>query len=73
MHFFQPLLFLVSFRFKTNNFIEDQKSTIGIDFVLKEVTVDDQKVKLQIWDTSGQERFRAVTQSYYRYYMINSF
>ena len=42
-------------------------STIGIDFNVKIVNVnEDTKIKLQIWDTCGQERFRALTRSYYR-------
>lgn len=42
-------------------------STIGVDFFVKEKTVDDKRVKLQIWDTAGQERFRTITYSYYRH------
>eukprot|EP00475_Leptophrys_vorax_P027843 TRINITY_DN3979_c0_g1_i3.p1 TRINITY_DN3979_c0_g1~~TRINITY_DN3979_c0_g1_i3.p1 ORF type:complete len:211 (+),score=37.09 TRINITY_DN3979_c0_g1_i3:55-687(+) len=46
---------------------EDQYvSTIGVDFEVKTITVDDQKVKLYFWDTAGQERFRTITRSYYR-------
>lgn len=42
-------------------------STIGIDFNVKIIALDqDTKVKLQVWDTCGQERFRALTRSYYR-------
>ncbi|XP_052872625.1 ras-related protein Rab-43 isoform X2 [Anopheles cruzii] len=51
-------------RFKSGNFIESHGNTIGVDFSMKAVTVDDKKVK--IWDTAGQERFRTITQSYYR-------
>jgi len=40
--------------------------TIGVDFKYKTMTVRDQKVKLQIYDTAGQERFRTVTASFYR-------
>jgi len=40
--------------------------TIGVDFKWKSLTVKDQKVKLQIYDTAGQERFRTVTASFYR-------
>lgn len=41
-------------------------STIGVDFKIRTVNVGDKVVKLQIWDTSGQERFRTITSSYYR-------
>lgn len=43
-----------------------QGATIGVDFMIKNVTVNGVKVKLQLWDTAGQERFRSITQSYYR-------
>ncbi|XP_050505718.1 ras-related protein Rab-43 [Diabrotica virgifera virgifera] len=53
-------------RFKSGTFIERHGNTIGVDFSMKTVVVDNKKVKLQIWDTAGQERFRTITQSYYR-------
>ncbi|XP_056633505.1 ras-related protein Rab-43 [Diorhabda sublineata] len=53
-------------RFKNGTFIERHGNTIGVDFSMKTVVVDNKKVKLQIWDTAGQERFRTITQSYYR-------
>ena len=41
--------------------------TIGIDFKLKTLQMEDgKKVKLQIWDTPGHERFKNITTSYYR-------
>ena len=30
------------------------------------VTIDGKQIKLQIWDTAGQESFRSITRSYYR-------
>jgi len=30
------------------------------------VTIDNKQIKLQIWDTAGQESFRSITRSYYR-------
>ncbi|EFA81673.1 Rab GTPase [Heterostelium album PN500] len=42
------------------------KPTIGVDFVNKDVMVNDKMVTLQLWDTSGQERFRSLEISYYR-------
>ena len=41
--------------------------TIGVEFGSRTVPVDGQNnVKLQIWDTAGQESFRSITRSYYR-------
>ena len=41
--------------------------TIGVEFASRIVSVDhDVNVKLQIWDTAGQENFRSITRSYYR-------
>jgi len=43
------------------------QQTIGVDFRLCGVTLDDgRRVKLQMWDTAGQERYRTITSSYYR-------
>ena len=54
------------YRLIHNNFLEYYVSTIGIDFNIKSFVVNDRKVKLQIWDSCGQERFNALTRSYYR-------
>ena len=40
--------------------------TIGVDFKVKTLEVDNKQVKMQIWDTAGQERFRTVVSSYFR-------
>lgn len=40
--------------------------TIGVDYGTKDMIVDKQRVKIIVWDTAGQETFRAVTRSYYR-------
>jgi Ras-related protein Rab-1A len=54
------------YRLTYNNFLEQYISTIGIDFNVKSFIVNDKKIKLQIWDSCGQERFNALTRSYYR-------
>jgi small GTP-binding protein len=41
-------------------------NSIGVDFKLKNIELDNKKIKLQIWDTAGQERFRTITTSYYK-------
>jgi len=53
-------------RYSENNFSDAYISTIGVDFKIKTLHLDDKAVKLQIWDTAGQERFRTITASYYR-------
>lgn len=54
-------------RFADNTYNSDYISTIGVDFKIKTIKLDNDKiVKLQIWDTAGQERFRTITSSYYR-------
>ena len=40
--------------------------TIGVEFGVRRVEVNGQALKLQIWDTAGQESFRSITRSYYR-------
>eukprot|EP00004_Rigifila_ramosa_P001163 TRINITY_DN1110_c0_g2_i1.p1 TRINITY_DN1110_c0_g2~~TRINITY_DN1110_c0_g2_i1.p1 ORF type:complete len:255 (+),score=51.96 TRINITY_DN1110_c0_g2_i1:661-1425(+) len=50
----------------TSEMIPDFIATIGIDFRVKTLTLDERVVKLQIWDTAGQERFRTITSAYYR-------
>ena len=40
--------------------------TIGVEFGAKTVALSDKNIKLQIWDTAGQENFRSITRSYYR-------
>jgi Ras-related protein Rab-7A len=53
-------------RYVENKFTMATKSTIGSDFLSKEVDVDDKPVTLQIWDTAGQERFQGLGTSFYR-------
>ena len=53
-------------RFTEDIFCETYISTIGVDFKIKTLEIDNKSAKLQIWDTAGQERFRTITSSYYR-------
>lgn len=47
-------------------FTHNAISTIGIDFQCKIINVDDLTLKVHIYDTAGQERFRSIIQSYFR-------
>ncbi|KAL8046786.1 hypothetical protein ABFS82_08G201300 [Erythranthe guttata] len=40
--------------------------TIGVELGVKVVEIDNKKIRLQSWDTAGQETFRSITRSYYR-------
>jgi len=53
-------------RYIENKFSIATKSTIGSDFLSKEINVDGRPVTLQIWDTAGQERFQGLGTSFYR-------
>ena len=52
-------------RFNDKKFIENNKTTIGVDYKARVITIGEDKVKLQIWDTAGQERFRSMTAAFY--------
>ena len=41
-------------------------STIGVDFKSMEEDINDQKIKLRIWDITGNEKFKTITQRYYK-------
>lgn len=53
-------------RFFDNKFSYDLSSTIGVDVFFENIEIDDKIVKLQCWDTSGQERFRDIVKCYYK-------
>ncbi len=52
-------------RYANDTFSSTFITTIGIDFKIKTVDLDGRRVKLQIWDTAGQEQFRTITRSYF--------
>lgn len=54
-------------RFMYDTFDDTYAATIGIDFLLKTMYLDNnQTIRLQLWDTAGQERFRSLIPSYIR-------
>eukprot|EP01026_Neomeris_dumetosa_P055272 TRINITY_DN50135_c1_g3_i1.p2 TRINITY_DN50135_c1_g3~~TRINITY_DN50135_c1_g3_i1.p2 ORF type:complete len:231 (-),score=28.97 TRINITY_DN50135_c1_g3_i1:255-947(-) len=55
-------------KFCRNQFSNDYKKTIGVDFLEKNVHVPElgEDVRLFLWDTAGQENFDSLTRSYYR-------
>ncbi|CAA7271145.1 unnamed protein product [Cyclocybe aegerita] len=55
-------------RLTDQRFLANPDPTLGVEFGSKLITIpeEDKVVKLQCWDTAGQESFRAITRSYYR-------
>ena len=54
-------------RYCDKTFQDAHLSTIGLDYRLKSMTLKNKKnIKLQIWDTAGKDRFRAITKNYYK-------
>lgn len=53
-------------RFSRNEFFNDSKTTIGVEFATRTLAVNNKLVKAQIWDTAGEERYRSITSAYYR-------
>ncbi len=56
----------LTFRFSTGVFRQHYLMTIGVEFAVKMVEIDNKHVKLQVWDTGGQERFSYIRPLYYR-------
>ncbi|MGH0172315.1 UNVERIFIED_CONTAM: hypothetical protein FKN15_063712 [Acipenser sinensis] len=54
-------------RYVHQNYSQNYRATIGVDFALKVLNWDtDTVVRLQLWDIAGQERFGNMTRVYYR-------
>lgn len=47
-------------------YIEDRSSTIGSDIRSVTLNIQRQRIRLMVWDTAGQEKFRTLTSSFYR-------
>ncbi len=48
----------LAYRYITHRFIEETKSTLGADIIVKDLKIDDNTIKLQIWDFGGEKKFR---------------
>ena len=53
-------------KFTDRYFNDSYISTIGVDFKIQTIQLNNKIIKLQIWDTAGQDRFKTITTSYYR-------
>ena len=53
-------------KYLKNEFHEDSKATVGVEFGSRQFNIEGHVVKAQIWDTAGQERYKAITSAYYK-------
>lgn len=56
----------ILFRYVEDKFNMDTTSTIGAAFFTKQIETGNGQIKLQLWDTAGQEDFRSLSPLYYR-------
>ena len=53
-------------KYLKNQFLEDSKATVGVEFGSKLFKINGHNIKAQIWDTAGQEKYKAITGAYYK-------
>jgi Ras-related protein Rab-2A len=53
-------------QFVDKKFNYNHDMTIGVDFSSTIININKRKIKINIWDTAGQEAFRSITRSYYK-------
>ena len=53
-------------RYSDDKFHEDKTATIGIDFKIKIIRKGNEVIKVSIYDTAGEERFKTLIKHYYR-------
>lgn len=52
------------YRYIEGRFLADTLMTIGVEFFLKELNIEDKKILLQVWDFGGQDHFRPLLKNY---------
>lgn len=53
-------------RISHNQFTENIEQTIGVGFMAHTLNINNNIIKLQIWDTAGQEQYHSIGRTYYR-------
>jgi small GTP-binding protein len=53
-------------RYTENVFSDKQESTFYIDFKVRTIIKDNKKIKLYLWDTAGQEKYKSMVTTYFR-------
>ena len=53
-------------RYIHDKFNSDYQATIGVEFGAKNLEINGEVYRIQVWDTAGQENFRSITRAYYK-------
>lgn len=53
-------------QFSDKKFSAEHDSTLGVEFEARNLHLGDKTVRIQMWDTAGQEQYQSITRSYYR-------
>ena len=53
-------------RYLNQEFSKETKATIGVEFGSKHLEIEGYAVKIQIWDTAGNERYKSIATTYYQ-------
>jgi Ras-related protein Rab-1A len=53
-------------RYTRDDYRDNHMTTIGVDFQTRFIQIKNEIIKLLLWDTAGQEKFRSITEAYYR-------
>ena len=53
-------------KYLKGEFDPKSRSTVGVEFGVKNFKIENNIVKVQIWDTAGEERYRSITNAYYK-------
>lgn len=60
-------------RYTKNEFLEGWQMTIGVEYATKTITtVNGTRIKFQIWDTAGQEKYRYATMNLERSWKLST-
>jgi len=53
-------------RYTNGTFKEEYLGTVGLDYYSKEEIIDGKTINIKLWDTAGEERYKSLTQNYFR-------
>ena len=56
----------ISLKATKNQFLEQYKTTIGFEFFIFNIKINNLNINLQIWDTCGQETFKSLISNFYK-------